>query len=84
LLDYEAAKNLVTAGLGRIYFSVDRTVALYDLIRGVNDGYNAAKDPIWNVYNARSNSHRHNPSIGVITTVSNMNVVHIEDLLSEP
>jgi len=83
LLDHEAAKNLVAAGLGRIYFSVDGIAALHDRIRGVNDGYKAAKDAIWNVYNARSNSHRHNPLIGVITTVSNMNVEHIEDLMGE-
>ena len=83
LLDQETAQRLVSGGLGTIYFSIDGINELHDRIRGVKGTFIRAKEAIWNIYKARSQFRAKKPEIGIITTVSNMNVEIIEELLSE-
>ncbi len=74
LLDADAAQQLVAAGLGRIYFSLDGTDDIHNRIRGINHGYMSVKSAIWNTYQARSKAGQIGPQIGVIITVSRSNV----------
>ncbi|MCP4746136.1 MAG: radical SAM protein [Desulfobacteraceae bacterium] len=83
LLDKETARELVSKGLGTIYFSIDGMDSLHDGIRGVNGTFNRVKKAIWNVYEERSKRKAKNPEIAVITTVSSMNVEMIDQILSE-
>lgn len=83
LLDQETAQGLVSGGLGTIYFSIDGINNLHDNIRGVKGTFIRVKEAMWNIYNAKSQLRAKKPEIGSITTVSNMNVEMIENLLFE-
>lgn len=83
LLDWETAQELVSRGLDTIYFSIDGIDDLHDHIRGVKGTYNRAKQAILNTYEARSQLSKSAPRIGTITTVSNMNVNKLEEIVSE-
>lgn len=83
LMDRETVSMLVSAGLGTIYFSVDGLSELHDNIRGVSGTFNRVKEAICNVYQAKLQFRTETPEIGTITTVSNMNVEKIEELLSD-
>ncbi len=71
LLDKETARNLVTAGLGTIYFSLDEIDSASDMIRGVKGTFDKVKKALENLIEARNNSD--NPKIIVCSTVLNMN-----------
>ena len=83
LLNQETAQKLVSDGLGTIYFSVDGIDDLHDTIRGVNGTFTRVRQAILNIAATRSRSRRNNPKIEVITTVSNMNIEQIENIVSE-
>ena len=82
LLDAETANQLVSAGLGRIYFSLDGIEEIQNRIRGVRQSYTTMKAAIENIYRARSNSGRKKPLIGVITTVSRTNAEEINAIIA--
>jgi radical SAM protein with 4Fe4S-binding SPASM domain len=82
LLDRETVQQLVSAGLGTIYFSLDGIEELHDHIRGVHQGYTMMQEAIWNVYHARSTWGHKKPRIGIITTVSRTNVEEIANIIS--
>jgi len=82
LLDGDTAQHLVTAGLGRIYFSLDGIDEIHNRIRGVNQSYTTMTAAIENIYRARSNSGRKKPLIGVITTVSRTNAEEIHTIVA--
>lgn len=83
LLDEGTAQQLVSAGLGRIYFSLDGIEDIQNRIRGVKQSYTAMQTAIGNIYRARSNSGRKKPLIGIITTVSRTNAEEINAIIAQ-
>jgi len=83
LLSDETALRLVSLGLGTIYFSVDGIEQLQDHIRGVGGTYSRLRQAILSVHQAKQLLETRSPRIGVITTVSNMNVESIDQIVSE-
>ena len=82
LLDGETARQLVSAGLGRIYFSLDGIEKIQNRIRGVKQSYTSMQAAIGNIYRARSNSGRKKPIIGIITTVSRTNAEALNTIMA--
>lgn len=78
LLDREAAKNLVEAGLDTIYFSLDDVGAESDRIRGKTGTFHTVRNAIENILHERKNG---KPNSVVITTISNMNYHHFSDIV---
>jgi len=81
-LDDETAQQLVAAGLGRIYFSLDGIAEIQNRIRGVKQSYTTMQAAIENVYRTRSNSGCQKPLIGIITTVSRTNAEEINAIIA--
>lgn len=74
LMDEESSKNLVDAGLGTIYFSLDDVNKENDRVRGVNDSFLKVQQAIENIVKARNG--KNDPSIIICTTISSMNYNH--------
>lgn len=76
LLDREAAKRLVEAGLSTIYFSLDDVDVENDKIRGQKGAFDLVANAIDNL--CRERGSRTYPKIIVCTTISNLNYDHFE------
>jgi len=83
LLDEFAAVRLVTAGLGTVYFSIDGNDGLQNTIRGNTNAHTNATQAIRYIHDAKKKLGKTKPRMGVLTTVSNMNVDQIEPILNE-
>lgn len=79
LLDEETAGNLVKAGLGTIYFSLDNVGSGHDRIRGKTGAFTAVHNALEHIVRARNN--REYPKIVIITTISNMNYNHLQEVV---
>ncbi|MDY7038313.1 MAG: SPASM domain-containing protein, partial [Thermodesulfobacteriota bacterium] len=75
--------KIVSLGLGTIYFSVDGIDELHNKIRGVEDTYIRTERAIWNIYNAKKKIGHGIPKMGILSTISCMNVERIDEMLAE-
>jgi len=80
LLDKETAEELVDAGLGTIYISLDDIGTDSDKIRGKDGSFNLVKSAIENIIRAR-NGYEH-PKIIVCSTISNFNFKHFGNIVN--
>lgn len=81
LIDDETAKSLGSSSLDTLYFSLDGTEAVHDLIRGASGSYGKVIAAIEKVaYNRRSSK---KPSLVVNITISRLNYFDVVNLLNE-
>jgi len=78
LLDAETARNLVEAGLGTIYISLDDVGTRNDAIRGQDGTFDRVKGAIENICRERKGER---PHIIICTTISNLNFAHFKDIV---
>lgn len=83
LLDEQTALRLVGAGLGTVYFSVDGLEGLQNSIRGNVKAHTNTTQAIRNIHEARRKLGKTIPRMGMLTTVSKMNIDQVENLLYE-
>lgn len=78
LLNERRAKELINAGLGAVYISLDgSTPELNDALRGINGYFNLASAAIENLKALRSNSR---PKIFIALTVTKANMYDLENV----
>jgi len=76
----ETARQMVDAGLGTIYFSLDESDGIEGQVRGVKGHTEKVRASIQRIRDERGD--RPSPVIEVITTVSGMNYRHLHELAS--
>jgi len=82
LLDKKTAKDLVKAGVGRIYVSLDGTNEIHDNIRGNRGTYNHVQKAITYLVEAKKELSVNKPEIIVNCTISKSNVDNFEKIIS--
>lgn len=80
LMDGEAARGLVDAGIDCIYISADGVGTVHDNIRGVDGNFQRLVDTVKMLQKARGDKRL--PTLFCNITISTMNVEHIEDIVS--
>jgi radical SAM protein with 4Fe4S-binding SPASM domain len=80
-LTEEVVKELIDAGLGTIYFSLDETAELAGSVRGIKGHHDRVFEGIALVQKLRGSSNL--PRIGCITTVSKVNFRILETVLQQ-
>lgn len=79
LCDRETVKELIDAGLGTVYLSIDDIGEMHDKVRGVEGTFSRVKEALdWFVKERGSGSF---PKIIVCTTISNLNYKNFPALL---